>query len=276
MNMKKPKQKTIPKKKTPQKNIPKKKWLNGWNLFTVIVGIVTVIGTIYGVLAYKVYIRDKKIFPISGTIVTPRTAEKKILAIGSVMFEIKSDDNVFIRENSKPVISFHKYNDKLYISAIIRNTEGEIVAKLDENEWQLNLDKYYDRNFNHKALEIIDHFGKVVLQVVDFGDIIYFAGEINRKDGSCFALIPIGEYGSVMVIGVGNHKKTILLKSTYASQHPKISNNIPTDLKITPIFEYPSDKHLGVCPGMDSLEILVRKSNIDNYYEMTGPIDIGL
>lgn len=263
-------------KKTSKGKKQRKKQLDGWNLLGLVLGIVGVIGTIVTILGYNAYIRDKKTIPTSGTIDSPKPATKRILAVGSARLIVDSSDGVLLKEDNDPLISVHKYNDKLFVSAVIRNADGEIVARLDENEWQLNRENYYDRNFNRKAIEIIDHSGDVVLQVVDFGDIIHFAGVFHRKDGSPFALIPAGEFGALMV--VGKKKPYVFLSSAYTYRHPDIAHPHYDDPKIVPIFDYPSEKHLGSCPGIDDLSKLVRQSDNDDFYKgyrLGGSVDIG-
>ncbi len=262
-------------KKTTKKR-QKEKRVNGWNLLGVIFGIVGILGTIITAVAYRAYLNDKRTIPTSGKIDAPKPADKRILAIGSARFIVDSADGVLIREDNDPLISVHKFNDKLFVSAVIRNTKGEIVARLDDNEWQLNSKNYYDRNFNQKAIEVVDHSGNVVLQVVDLGDIIHFAGIFHRKDGTPFALIPVGEFGALMKVGVED--RFVILSSAYVYRNPNIPAPKFRNPKITPIFEYPSVDHLGSCPGMDALIKIARLSdNDDKYkgYRMGGSVDIG-
>ena len=250
--------------------------MDGWNLLGLALGIIGVVGVIFTIIGYKAYVKDKKTFPTSGMLDSPKPAEKRILAIGSARLIVDSPDGVLLKEDDDPLITIHKFNDKLFVSAVIRNAEGKIVARLDDNEWQLNQDNYYDRNFTHKAIEVINHSGDVVLQVVDFGDIIHFAGVFHRKDGSPFALIPAGDFGALMVIG--REKPYVFLSSAYTYRNPDIPHPRYNDPKIPPIFEYPSDKHLGSCPNIDALTKLVRQSDNDDFYKgyrLGGSLDIG-
>jgi len=249
--------------------------ISGWNLFALIVGIVGIVGSIVTIISYKIYLKDKKVNSISGIIESPIKAQRRIFAIGSARFTFEARDNVLLREDNEPLISLYKINEEMYISTIIKNNKGQIVAKLEKNEWQLNRDGYFDRNFNKNALEIIDHTGKVILQVVDFGDIIHFAGVFHRKDGSSFSLIPEGEYGAIMEIG--SNKAQVHIPSTYTGKHPELIHHARFDNPmITPIFKYPSDRHLGLCTGLKELEKLVRQSDINDIgYLLAGSLDIG-
>lgn len=254
----------------------KEKRVDGWSLVGLILGIVGVLGTVVSIVAYKAYLKDKSTIPTSGKIDAPRPAEKRILAIGSARFIVDSADGVLIREDEDPLITVHKFNDKLFVSAIIRNAKGEIVARLDDNEWQLNRKNYYDRNFSQKAIEVIDHSGDVVLQVVDLGDVIHLAGVFHRKDGSPFALIPVGKFGALMKTGVED--RYVILSSAYVYENPNLPTPRFENPKIPRIFDYPSTDNLGLSPGIDELTKTVRISdNNDKYkgYRMGSSVDIG-
>lgn len=111
------------------------------------------------------------------------------------------------------------------VSLIIRSREG-IVAELINNEWKVNPNKIFDRNYSRDALEVKDNFGDIVLQVKHVWDRIQFQGKFYDAGGNGVAFVrhPSGEGGLIEKIGV---------------------NRPELELKIEPIFKYPSDLHLG-------------------------------
>lgn len=213
-------------------------------------------GGIIGVVSYCDYLQDKKVNATSGVLESSGNATDRLFAIGSTFFRIGSDNDVFLQEDGDPLISVHMVDGKLYVSAVIRNDTGEIVAELRRNEWHINKKNYFDRNYTDQALEVVDHSGRVVLQAVNFGYVIHFACVLYRKDGSPVSLVPLPSGGALMQFksGVGGHAK------------------------ILPIFEYPSERHLGACQGLESLEALISKaaSSPDHRaYYLKGPLDVG-
>ena len=76
------------------------------------------------------------------------------------------------------------------ISTIIRDKEGKILVKLDRNEWQVNPNKIYDKNFDKTAVEVINEEGEVILQAFFDGEGVQFAGIFYQEDGWRIALGP--------------------------------------------------------------------------------------
>jgi len=205
-----------------------------------------------GIAALLFYLHDKNITATSGLIKSDGTANRKYIAVGSTRFIVDSPDNIFLREGTQPLVSLRIENQKLYVSSTIRNKNGEIIAELKDNEWQLNENSYFDRNYNDQVLEVRDNSGNIVLQLANFGNVIHFAGIFNCKNGKTYALIPTGQSGAIM------------------EMRPK---GIELEHKIDPICEYPSDLHFGSCPGYDSLKELTQVSNSGGY-RLGGSLEI--
>ena len=116
---------------------------------------------------------------------------------------------------------------QLKISTIIRGRNGNIIAKLDANEWQVTDDPSlkWDRNFDERAVEIINEREEVVLQAQFDGESVQFAGIFYREDGWKVALGPSDIDGGGII------------------------ETIPPDEKIAasfePLFKYPSERHHG-------------------------------
>src|SRR5262249_43973765 len=56
-------------------------------------------------------------------------------------------------------------NGRLLVSIDARSWDGRLAGRLRDNEWQTS-NSNFDRNFNDRALEIIDQYGLPVLQVM--------------------------------------------------------------------------------------------------------------
>jgi hypothetical protein len=107
------------------------------------------------------------------------------------------------------------------VSTIIRNRDGSIVAELIKNEWKINTKNSFDRNYSKDALEVKNDSGDVVLQVRSLEDRIQFQGIFYDAKGKGWAIVKPPGGGALM------------------------GSTSTVNVKIEPIFEYPSDLHLG-------------------------------
>jgi len=188
--------------------------------------ILSIIALALTVTALVFYFHDKKINATSGLIEADGIAKRKYIALGGALFSIDSPDNVFLRDGVKPQISLRVENQKLFVSSTVRDGNGEIIAELRDNEWDLNEGFYVDRNYTDQILEVRANSGDVILQVENFGEVIRIAGVFNCKNGHRFALAPFGKFGAMIV--------------------PEYQEN-QLDGIIDPICDYPSNLHLGSC-----------------------------
>lgn len=198
--------------------------------------ILTITSSIAGIVSLIYYFKDKTLNSQTGIIHPPSDATVKYLSVGSTRYTINSPDGVFIRDGDKPVFTMNLKQGKLLVTTTMRDEKGDVVAELNNNEWQVNKNNVFDRNYTDSALEVRDQSGKVTLQVVHFGDTIHLAGIFRCRSGWSSAFITNPEGGSSIDIrppGV---------------EHPR---------SIQPIFEYPSERHFGSCPGLDSLESII-------------------
>jgi hypothetical protein len=107
-------------------------------------------------------------------------------------------------------------NGKLKASAAIKDKEGRILARINGNEWSTaQKPLIYDRNYDDMALEVVDAYQHVILQ-------IEMIGECARVSG-------------VFYNGLG----TVFINDNGVFINP--SQNI----SINPIFAYPSEMHFG-------------------------------
>jgi hypothetical protein len=126
-------------------------------------------------------------------------------------------------------LTIEKIAGDIKVSTQIKDRNGNVVAELARNEWQVSPPNTWDRNYTDDALEVIDGRGRVVLQVQAFRDGIKLQGEWWNKDrGVRIASMKnpsTGELGGAF----------IFLRPT----------NDPDEPRIKPIFEYPSSAHFG-------------------------------
>lgn len=214
----------------------------------VSVGLVASIVTIVG---FILYLRDKRAEATAGSLNAPSLGSVKYLSVGTTRFLVDSPDNVFLRDGDTPVLSLKLSSSKLLVSTSIRNANGELIAELRDNEWKLNRDSIFDRNYTDNALEVRDRQGKVSLQVVHFGDTIHLAGIFRCKNGWATVLGPVKD-GAVMDIKPPGKE---------------------AQYEITPICEYPSDRHFSSCPGIQSLSAFIRHGE-GPAYRLGGSLNI--
>lgn len=66
------------------------------------------------------------------------------------------------------------------ISMWIRDREHRLLASIRDNEWMVNQQRAFDRNFNDNALEVIDDKGKVLFQIQVQGHEVKFAALLDE------------------------------------------------------------------------------------------------
>jgi hypothetical protein len=137
---------------------------------------------------------------------------------GSPLFKIAEDNNLTIELEDRQV----------KITTRIRDRNGQIAADILKNEWKINPNNSWDRNYSKNALEVKDPAGDIVLQVRLIEDRIQFQAKLydatGRGIGIGKVLGPNGWGGAIELTGPNRPKLTI---------------------KIQPIFKYPSRLHLG-------------------------------
>jgi len=173
-----------------------------------------------GVLAQKddlIFAPGKQIYPQlefgdSGSILKFTGQE------GSPLFRIAEDNDIIIETEGGQV----------RVSTKIRDKKGQLVAEILKNEWKVNPDKSWDRNYSEDALEVKDPTGDIILQVRLVKDRVQFQAKLHDANGRGIGFGkmkgPDGWGGAIELTG---------------PNHPKLT------LKIEPIFKYPSEFHLG-------------------------------
>ena len=137
---------------------------------------------------------------------------------GSPLFSIAEDNDITIEME----------DGRILVSASIRDKSGALVAEMVRNEWKVIADRAWDRNYSSDALEVRRSSGDIVLQVKLVGDRVQFQAKLYDKTGLGIAF---GKVRGPQRWGGG-------IEFT-GSEHPNL------ELKIAPIFKYPSALHLG-------------------------------
>lgn len=158
----------------------------------------------------------------SGVLLSPSSSAIPIIEIG--------DSNVkfgWTGKNGVPMFSFfqdsaltvERIADQIAISAKVRDASGRMLAEIERNEWKVKPSLLWDRNYNDNSLEVKDETGEVVLQVVVLPEEIRLQGIWHDKSGHTIELVKDENGQGAMLF----------------------NRTIP----ITPIFVYPSERHLG-------------------------------
>ena len=137
---------------------------------------------------------------------------------GSPIFKFADDNNLIVSV----------VNGNISVSATIKDKQGSIVAEVIDNEWKINPKNSWDRNYSSNALEVKNASGEVVLQIKLVEDRIQFQGKLYDSNGRGIAFGKMlgqdGWGGGIEMTG---------------QNHPNL------EMKINPIFKYPSELHLG-------------------------------
>ena len=118
---------------------------------------------------------------------------------------------------------------RLVVSTHVRDRRGHLVAEVVRNEWRVNPNVSFDRNFRAEAIEVRDSGGDVVLQARLIGERVQFQGKFYGANGAGVAIgkgiDATGTVGGIMEFTGANH--------------PVLQAKFP------PIFRYPSSRHHG-------------------------------
>ena len=132
-----------------------------------------------------------------------------------------------IGDPKQPLFSFfgdldilvERKGGKTLISTEIRDQSGQLIATLRRNEWAVAPPpKTWDKNYNSDSLEVIDNYGKVVLQVRSFPDRVQLQGIWWSSDpGNGVELFedPATGGGSILIKTPQNNARFIPIKRRF-------------------------------------------------------------
>lgn len=139
-------------------------------------------------------------------------------------------------------INFKAWLDKgkIKVTTKILDMNGNIIADMVENEWNVNKPAYaYDRNFNDTSLEVKDHSGNVVFQIDVSDNRVYLRGVFHRPDSLCVAVLTNNPTSNKDTSALG------FIATFNKKDYKEIYSEESSPMKINPIFKYPSDLHKG-------------------------------
>ena len=182
------------------------------------------------------YLRDQRVKATSGVITASGDAKRPTVLIGGSRLIIDSLGGVLLADGRNPMLAIRLQNGKLLVSTQIRNSKGELLAQMVDNEWSHQArPAIFDRNYRDNAIEIKDSAGNVALQVVDLGKTIYLAGVFRCRNGQSLTVGPDPVAGGGLL---------------------DIANpGVEPEYFLKPICEYPSELHFGSCPGIPSFNL---------------------
>ena len=161
-----------------------------------------------------------------------------IFVVGGVAIDVKGPDGVIFRDENGDSLLKMTIDGKgrLLTSAKVSDLRGNLIVNITDNEWQhQSRPAIWDRNYNDHVLEVLDSHGDVALQVVDLGDAVSVKGVF-----ACAS-------GSIMMLNSGYTGRMEMVFN------PQISPGLDKIQKIVPVCKYPSDLHLGECPGFEGV-----------------------
>jgi len=195
---------------------------------------------IFSILAilcgYGSHYYGKKIDAYSGLLKSKVLFSEKTETYPKMEFGDSGAVLLFAGTPGTPLLTFAKdnaltievENDQIKVSILIRDKSGTVVAELIKNEWKVNRNHSWDRNYSKNELEVKDDTGDIVLQIRLVGDKVQLQAKVydstGRGVGIGKVLGPDGWGGGIELTG---------------PNHPELL------LTIDPIFKYPSDSHLG-------------------------------
>lgn len=159
----------------------------------------------------------------------------QIANTGTIIWLDGGDAAKFIHEllkdnNFKAVIE----EGRLKVSMTIIDKDGEIVAEIARNEWKVNPNNSFDRNYSTDSLEVKDSLGDIILQLRLVADRVQIQGRFYRSKSKLYSI------EKVIGAEIGDEYED----DEWVNIH-LITKDFPAKLKIRPMFKYPSDLHMG-------------------------------
>ena len=168
-------------------------------------------------------------------------------------------------------------DDSILVSADFRSFDGKIVAQIISNEWHINPNNYFDRNYDENGLEIIDQDGITKFQI-DYTDLYNIRiGGSFISNGSVCAFLPSGQSiflgikdkSKEELIGLGNKIETLFLypsKNNFGKRREVDQIRFSPDLITDFGKNNPKNKLISIVP--DTME--VKGINFGGQFKNTG------
>jgi len=144
-----------------------------------------------------------------------------------------------LKDGDAELLGIRAAGDSILLSASFRDATGKLVGTILGNEWQLNPNEIFQRNYTADGLEVIDQEGKVVLQVIHAGSTVNVEGTFYCRSGRTIQMFYDQLKGASFTIG---------------------RRGLRPPIELTPMCRYPSQSHLGECPGFQERRDQIRRS----------------
>lgn len=170
------------------------------------------------------------------------------------LFTVQMDEGVIVQPLGRYApFSIKRDSNGLLISAIIHSLDGKVIAKIQNNEWVLNPNNYFRKNFDKSALEVIDEYDIPVLQVeyldgnnIKMGGIFHLGEKETSEMYPDFPSTPkeinpravISFRGVIMIMGEDGYS---LINRNTSPEELRIKAR-----NIKPWFDYSKPKRLGI------------------------------
>jgi len=202
-------------------------------------GVVSIVALVLTAVGLYWAYGARKSTVTSGVLSSPPQESAMSISVGSAEFVMLSTDGVVFDDGKNPLLSIRHADGRLLVTVEIRDEHGDLIAEMKDNEWRhQQAPAIFDRNYTQDALEIRDKSGRVALQVADLGSTISVAAVFHCPNGWTYMAGPIGGGGSGIELRPPGQSLT---------------------LSIPAICDYPSDLHLGSCPGIERLRQMTSK-----------------
>lgn len=208
------------------------KWIKG---VIIIIIIPTILTGFYYLLEVNKEIIEQKKKATSGIISTKIDLNEKYvwIKVGSNQIRYQTeflidgkrfDPSVMLNLRGEYPIEFWLDETGIKIDATINSIDGKIVAQIKNNEWLINPNNYFDRNYDKFGFEVIGEYGLPIIQIDATGNNEIYIGGIYYLEND---LVIINKDGVYRLGDTGSIKEVL----NYAKGMERI-------------FKYPSDLHL--------------------------------
>jgi hypothetical protein len=126
---------------------------------------------------------------------------------------------------------------QVYVTTDVRDSIGDLIARIVRNEWVVNPQQRLDKNFDNSALEVIDNSGTIIFQVEIKDNILRLQG-----------LFYFSAFEAVIVRRFMFPNRPLTLAFFASSEDEGYKLPIPMQpqmVGVIPLFKYPSYLHMG-------------------------------
>lgn len=223
----------------PDRRIPFCKQKLKW-LFFILAWLAIIVPAIFSILEFRQKGKIEKIEsksgelksfenPIGLIVIGQRGCDTSLVAKFTNFFSPNSEFG-FAEEN-RTLLKAYLRDDRLVLDAIIRDSNGKVLATITDGYWKNYCDTC-EYNNDENGFELITRDGEIIFQLDYYENVLYFAGFLGFQKGGGFYYKPIFKDGQIsesigVVVGI-------------SGDYTEHGGDLPM------IFHYPREKNLGV------------------------------